>query len=42
VIGVLPRGFLFPHRLVEVWRPLLASLPPQLQRRHDLRLGLAR
>jgi predicted permease len=36
VIGVMPRGFMFPHRLVDVWRPLLTLLPPQLQVRHDL------
>jgi predicted permease len=36
IIGIMPRGFMFPHRLVEVWRPLLTQLPPQLQIRHDL------
>ena len=36
VIGVMPRDFLYPHRIVEVWRPLLAGLPPQQQIRHDL------
>jgi len=36
VIGVMPRDFLFPHRIVEVWRPFLAGLPPQQQIRHDL------
>jgi len=36
VIGVMPRDFLFPHRVVEVWRPLLSGLPPQQQIRHDL------
>jgi predicted permease len=36
IIGVMPRDFLYPHRVVEVWRPLLAGLPPQQQIRHDL------
>jgi predicted permease len=36
IIGVMPRDFLFPHRIVEVWRPFLAGIPPQLQIRHDL------
>jgi hypothetical protein len=36
VIGVMPRDFLYPHRIVEVWRPLLAGLPPPQQIRHDL------
>jgi predicted permease len=36
VIGVMPRGFMFPHRIVDVWRPLMASLAPQQQIRHDL------
>jgi putative ABC transport system permease protein len=36
VIGVMPRDFLFPHRIVEVWRPVLAGIPPQQQIRHDL------
>jgi putative ABC transport system permease protein len=36
VIGVMPRGFMFPHRIVEVWQPLMSSLAPQQQIRHDL------
>ena len=36
VVGVMPRDFLFPHRVVEVWRPFLSGLPPQQQIRHDL------
>src|SRR5215510_7938390 len=36
IIGVMPRDFLYPHRVVEVWRPLLVGLPPQQQIRHDL------
>ena len=36
VIGVMPRGFMFPDRDVAVWRPLLLTLPPVQQGRHDL------
>src|SRR5262249_18718887 len=36
IIGVMPRDFLYPHRVVEVWRPLLAGMPPLQQIRHDL------
>ena len=36
VIGVMPRGFLFPADTIEVWSPLLSGLPPALQQRHDL------
>src|SRR5262249_265740 len=36
VIGVMPQGFIFPNRVVEVWRPLLGSIPRELQARHDL------
>lgn len=36
IIGVAPRGFMYPSRSVQVWQPLLTSLPPQQQIRHDL------
>lgn len=36
VIGVMPRGFMYPARDVEVWQPLLTSLPATQQIRHDL------
>ena len=36
VIGVAPRGFMYPNRGVQVWLPLLTTLPPQQQIRHDL------
>jgi putative ABC transport system permease protein len=36
VVGVLPRGFMFPSRNVAVWRPLLLTMPPVQQGRHDL------
>jgi putative ABC transport system permease protein len=36
IIGVAPRGFMYPSRSVQVWRPLLTSIPPQQQIRHDL------
>jgi putative ABC transport system permease protein len=36
VIGVAPRGFMYPRRTIELWLPLLATMPPQQQIRHDL------
>ncbi len=36
VVGVAPRGFVYPNRAVQVWLPLLTTLPPQQQVRHDL------
>src|SRR5579864_2785004 len=36
IIGVMPRGFLFPYRTVDVWIPLFAYLSPATQMRHDL------
>src|SRR5207248_10482871 len=36
VIGVMPRTFTFPGRMVEAWMPLLTTIPPALQPRHDL------
>ena len=36
VIGVAPRGFVCPNRFVQIWFPLLTTLPPQMQMRHDL------
>jgi putative ABC transport system permease protein len=36
VIGVAPRGFVFPNRFVQIWSPLLTTVPPQMQMRHDL------
>ena len=35
VVGVMPRGFVFPHRAIEVGTPLVASMPPAQQVRHD-------
>jgi predicted permease len=36
IVGVMPRGFAFPNRSVDIWLPLLANIPEQQQRRHDL------
>ena len=36
VVGVMPRGFSFPSRTVEVWQPLLASMLPATRVRHDV------
>jgi putative ABC transport system permease protein len=36
IIGVAPRGFIYPTRNVQLWLPLLATVPPQQQIRHDL------
>ena len=35
IVAVMPRGFAFPSRTVEVWSPLLTFLPPEHQKRHD-------
>ncbi len=35
IVGVMPSTFSFPFRTVEVWTPLLASIPPERQVRHD-------
>ena len=35
IIGVMPRGFAFPYRTVEVWVPLLANITPELAQSHD-------
>ncbi len=35
IIGVMPAGFGFPYRTVQVWTPLLADVPPDRQIRHD-------
>jgi len=32
----MPRGFMFPNSQVQVWRPLLTSMPPQQQIRRDM------
>jgi predicted permease len=37
VVGVMPSGFEFPHRSVEIWRPLwLDTTIPQLRADHNL------
>src|SRR5581483_4728762 len=35
IVGVMPRGFGFPDRTVEVWTPLLANITPEQQRTHS-------
>ncbi len=35
IIGVMPRGFAFPYRTVEIWVPLLANIHPELAQSHD-------
>jgi putative ABC transport system permease protein len=41
VVGVMPRGFVFPYRAIEAWTPLVASIPPAQQVRHDLHFLMA-
>jgi predicted permease len=36
IVGVAPQGFAYPARVVDVWIPLLATMSPQQQIRHDL------
>jgi putative ABC transport system permease protein len=36
VVGVMPAGFSYPNRAVDIWLPLMTSLPPTQQVRHDL------
>jgi predicted permease len=36
VIGIMPRGFTFPNRTVDAWVPILTSMSPAIQQRHDL------
>jgi len=35
IIGVMPCGFAFPYRTVDVWVPLLANITPELAQSHD-------
>lgn len=35
IIGVMPRGFGFPYRTVEIWMPLLANITPEQQQSHS-------
>ena len=36
IVGVMPLGFAFPNRDVDVWLPLITTIPPEQQIRHDL------
>src|SRR5207249_7817130 len=36
IIGVAPRGFFFPHRSVDIWRPIFSWLSATDQLRHVL------
>ncbi|MGA8025526.1 MAG: ABC transporter permease [Bryobacteraceae bacterium] len=35
IIGVMPRGFGFPYRTVDIWVPLLANITAEQQQSHD-------
>src|SRR5262249_32480228 len=36
VVGGMPAGFAFPSRGVDAWVPILTTIPPAVQQRHDL------
>lgn len=35
IVGIMPRGFAFPYRTVDVWVPLLAFITPEQQKTHS-------